>query len=65
MSVRNLDKLFNPKSVAVIGASPRENTVGRTLIRNLFEGGFGGPIMAVNPRHASVGAACARSRAKS
>jgi acetyltransferase len=54
MSIRNLDKLFEPASVAVIGASPRERSVGGTVWRNLRVGGFAGPRWAVNPKHAEV-----------
>ena len=54
MSVRNLNFLFRPKSVAVIGASERPHSVGATVMRNLLDGGFHGPIMAVNPRHGSI-----------
>lgn len=54
MSVRNLDKLFRPKSVAVIGASNRPRAVGALVMRNLLEGEFSGPIMPVNPKHKSV-----------
>jgi len=35
MSVRNLDRLFNPESVALIGASPRPGSVGAVIARNL------------------------------
>ncbi|MCH8503132.1 MAG: acetate--CoA ligase family protein [Ectothiorhodospiraceae bacterium] len=45
---RNLDCLFNPGSVAVIGASDRGT--GGVIMRNLLAGGFNGPIMPVNPR---------------
>ena len=54
MTVRNLDKLFNPQSVAVVGASNRVGSVGRVVMRNLLEGGFSGPIMPVNPNHQSI-----------
>jgi hypothetical protein len=54
MSVRNLEYLFRPGSVAVIGASNRPQRVGTVLMRNLLEGGFEGPIMPVNPKYASV-----------
>jgi len=54
MSTRNLDKLFNPSSVAVIGASNRPGAVGALVMRNLLLGGFDGPIMPVNPRRQSV-----------
>ena len=54
MSIRNLDSLFEPASVAVIGASPRTASVGATVWRNLRQGGFAGPLMAVNPKHAQL-----------
>ncbi|MGO4726212.1 MULTISPECIES: bifunctional acetate--CoA ligase family protein/GNAT family N-acetyltransferase [unclassified Inquilinus] len=57
MSVRNLDALFRPASIALIGASRRPGSVGAVLARNLFAGGFGGPVMAVNPRTQSFGGA--------
>ncbi|KAA5607102.1 GNAT family N-acetyltransferase [Roseospira marina] len=54
MSTRNLDKLFAPTSVAVIGASNRHHTVGNLIMRNLLAAGFEGPIMPVNPRSPAV-----------
>lgn len=54
MSVRNLEYLFRPKSIAVIGASNRPQRVGTVLMRNLLEAGFAGPIMPVNPNHPSI-----------
>jgi len=54
MSSRNLEHLFNPRSVALIGASDRPRSIGATVMRNLLRGGFGGPIWPVNPRHAAV-----------
>ena len=54
MSVRNLDSLFDPASVAVIGASTRPASVGATVWRNLTRGGFKGPLYAVNPKHAAL-----------
>ena len=54
MSTLNLDKLFQPKSVAVIGASNRPGAVGYLVMRNLLEGGFDGPIMPVNPRRQAI-----------
>src|SRR6185312_2980508 len=54
MSSRNLEHLFNPGSVALIGASDRPHTVGATVMRNLLRGGFSGPIWPVNLRHAAV-----------
>jgi acetyltransferase len=51
MSIRNLDPLFDPASVAVIGASPRPNSVGATVWRNLRSGSYRGRVFAVNPKH--------------
>jgi acetyltransferase len=50
MTVRHLDQLLQPTSVAVIGASDRPASVGATVWRNLRAGRFTGPVMAVNPR---------------
>lgn len=50
MSIRNLDSLFKPKSVAIVGASSRSGSVGSVLARNLLTGGFDGAIMPVNPK---------------
>ena len=54
MSIRNLDRMFRPRSVAVIGASDRPHSVGAALMRNLTQGGFAGPVVPVNPRAAAV-----------
>ncbi|MDP3086384.1 MAG: acetate--CoA ligase family protein, partial [Rubrivivax sp.] len=55
MSIRHLDSLFEPRSVAVFGASDRPASVGSTVWRNLRQGGFDGPCYAVNPKHEQVG----------
>ncbi|MEY2619572.1 MAG: hypothetical protein RL522_2574 [Pseudomonadota bacterium] len=54
MSIRHLEALFQPRAVAVIGASDRPGSVGAVVLRNLLEGGFTGPIWPVNPRHTTV-----------
>ena len=54
MSVRNLVQLFEPRSVAVIGASNAPRHVGNVLMRNLLDGGIAGPIMPVNPKYHAV-----------
>ena len=54
MSVRNLEYLLNPRSVAVIGASNRPNRVGTVVMRNLLEAGFAGAIYPVNPKYDRV-----------
>jgi acetyltransferase len=59
MTIRNLDKLFAPQSVAVIGASERPARVGTVVLRNLLQGGFAGPIWPVNPKYRLLeGIAC-------
>ena len=55
MSVRNLDCLFRPRSVALIGASDRPHSVGAAVLGNLAGGSFRGPVMLVNPRHRTLG----------
>jgi acetyltransferase len=54
MSIRHLDSLFDPASVALIGASPRPMTVGNTVWRNLRGAGFAGPCWAVNPKYTEI-----------
>ncbi len=49
-----LDKIFQPKSVAAIGASNKEGTVGYALMDNLLKGGFQGKIYPVNPGHSTI-----------
>lgn len=54
-----LDPLLRPRSIAVVGASEREGTVGRNSVENLLKGGFEGPLYAVNPgRTAVLGVPC-------
>jgi acetyltransferase len=54
MTIRNLQFLFKPKSVALIGASKQPGSVGALVARNLFRSGFDGPIMPVNPKHDAI-----------
>ncbi|WP_051564389.1 bifunctional acetate--CoA ligase family protein/GNAT family N-acetyltransferase [Desulfovermiculus halophilus] len=54
MSIFNLDRVFAPKSVAVIGATEREGSVGRTVLQNLQQAKFPGTIYPVNPRRSTV-----------
>jgi acetyltransferase len=54
MTVRNLGYLLQPRSIALIGASPRPGSVGLITARNLAKGGFEGPIRLVNPKHAAI-----------
>ncbi len=48
-----LDAMFAPDSVAVIGATDRPSTVGRSVLENL-RAGFGGKVYAVNAKHEEV-----------
>jgi len=50
----SIDRFFNPRSVAVIGASRRQDTIGQALVRNLVTGDFTGRVYAVNPSSAAV-----------
>jgi len=54
MTIRNLDFLFKPSSVALIGASTQAGSIGAVLAHNLFSAGFDGPIMPVNPKYRAV-----------
>ena len=54
MSVRNLDKMFAPRSIAVIGATDKPNSVGSALMANLLKAGFSGPVLPVNPKAGAV-----------
>ncbi len=51
MTVRNLDALFRPKSVAIIGASRRPRSAGAMVWASVLAGGFDGPIWPVNLHH--------------
>ncbi|GAB4347194.1 MAG: bifunctional acetate--CoA ligase family protein/GNAT family N-acetyltransferase [Gammaproteobacteria bacterium] len=54
MSVRNLEALLRPRSVAVVGASTRPRSIGNLVMQNLLEGGFQGPVLPVNPKYGAV-----------
>lgn len=49
-----LEPLFNARSVAVFGASEREDSVAGTLFRNLRHAGYKGDVYPVNPKHAEI-----------
>ena len=54
MPIRNLDKIFQPRSVAVIGASTKTTGVGHKVLENLIAGEFAGPIYPINPKHKEI-----------
>jgi acetyl coenzyme A synthetase (ADP forming)-like protein len=45
---------LQPRSVAVVGASPRPQTIGHALLNNVLSAGFTGPVYPVNPKHAEI-----------
>ncbi|NGZ85713.1 bifunctional acetate--CoA ligase family protein/GNAT family N-acetyltransferase [Duganella aceris] len=57
MSIRNLDRLFQPRSVAVIGASDNPQRIGTRVLANLAETSYisqGGIVWPLNPKHQSL-----------
>jgi acetyltransferase len=54
MTTRNLHLMFEPRSVALVGASRTAGSVGATLARNLLRSGFQGPVMPVNPKYDAI-----------
>lgn len=54
MNRHYLHAMFHPQSVAVIGASNRENSVGGVVFRNMLDNGFQGKLYAVNPNHDEI-----------
>jgi len=55
MTTQNLQALFDPVSVALVGASDREGSVGAILARNLLSGGFRGIVHLINPNAQTIG----------
>ncbi len=54
MAIRNLDKIFQPQSVAVVGASQQPSSVGTTVMHNLLDAGFEGSVFPINPKYESI-----------
>ncbi|MEJ8837894.1 bifunctional acetate--CoA ligase family protein/GNAT family N-acetyltransferase [Ramlibacter sp. AN1133] len=54
MSVRNLESLFAPRSVAIVGVSARPGNLGAIVLRNLRQGGFRGPLWLVDRQEGEV-----------
>src|SRR3954464_5511960 len=54
MSTHYLRGLFEPRSVALIGATERREKLGARVMENLLAAGFRGELFAVNPKYASV-----------
>ena len=53
--VASLAPLLAPRSVAVVGASRREGSIGRTIVLNIRDAGFAGALFAVNPHAQEIG----------
>ena len=63
--VDDLDRLFSPNSVVVIGASSQEGRIGHTVLRKLLQYGYPGDVFAVNPKaDAILGSECFASIAE-
>jgi len=54
MTVKSVEQLLKPHSIAVIGASNQPNRPGNAVMRNLLQGQFDGPVMPVTPHYKSV-----------
>jgi len=53
-TVHKLDTLFKPKSIAIIGASTKDLSIGNVIIKNLLHYGYKGPIYPINPKAPEV-----------
>ena len=53
-SAQDLTKLFNPKSIAVVGASPNPKKVGNISLRNILDSGYKGKLWCVNPNYSEI-----------
>jgi len=54
MGQYNLNRIFKPRHVAVVGASEKAGTIGTALMRNLIDGGFSGRLLPVNPKYKTI-----------
>jgi acyl-CoA synthetase (NDP forming) len=54
MTIQALTRILNPKSIAVIGASSRENNLGHWLLRSIINGGYTGSVCPVNPKGGEI-----------
>lgn len=53
-TLQQLDRLFKPKTIAVVGGSIREQSVGYAVLKNILEAGYQGSVYAVNPKYTEV-----------
>ncbi len=49
-----LEKLFNPQSIAIVGASAEQGKVGNAITKNILNLGYAGEVFLVNPKHDEV-----------
>ncbi|MCA1787130.1 MAG: CoA-binding protein, partial [Desulfobacteraceae bacterium] len=62
MTQYNLNRIFRPRHVAVVGASEKAGSIGNALMKNLEDGRFSGTVLPVNPKYQSIhGHACYKS----
>ena len=62
MGQDNLNLIFRPRHVAVVGASEKAGTIGNALMKNLADGRFSGTVLPVNPKYQTMhGQACVAS----
>jgi acyl-CoA synthetase (NDP forming) len=52
--MKSLKCIFEPKSIAVIGASATAGTVGNAIFSNMLQSSFKGPVYPVNPRYNNI-----------
>jgi acetyltransferase len=51
MGAQHLDKVFKPKSIAVIGASEKVGSAGYRIFRNIIGSGYNGIVFSINPKY--------------
>jgi len=54
LGIENLNRIFNPKRIAVVGASEREGSIGAKILSNLTGAGYTGSVFPVNPFRQTV-----------
>lgn len=60
--IRNLESLFNPKTIAVVGASPTAGKISNIILKSLKHSSFSGKVYPINPRYKEVqGLKCFKS----
>lgn len=52
--MHGLDKIMRPRSIAVIGASTKEHTIGSDIMKRLLEYGYTGKVFPINPKDSEI-----------